>query len=79
VFFVALFPQFVPDGADVLAATLLMAAIVVVFDFAWYGVLALVVARALVAYDRSRLARRIEAVTGAVLGGLGLRVALEPR
>jgi threonine/homoserine/homoserine lactone efflux protein len=79
VFFVALFPQFVPAGAPVLPATLLMATTIVVFDLAWYSSLALVVARARRAYDRSRLARRIEALTGAVLVGLGIRVALEPR
>jgi threonine/homoserine/homoserine lactone efflux protein len=79
VFFVALFPQFVPSGAPVLPATLLMAATIVVLDFAWYGALAVAVTRARRAYDRSRLARRIEALTGAVLVGLGIRVALEPR
>jgi threonine/homoserine/homoserine lactone efflux protein len=79
VFFVALFPQFVPDGAPVFPATLLMAALLVAFDFAWYIALALLVTRARQAYDRSRLARRIEAVTGAALVGLGVRVALEPR
>ncbi len=79
VFFVALFPQFVPDGTSVVAATLVMATTLVVLDFIWYVALALVVARAKRAYDRSRLARRIEAVTGAVLIGLGIRVALEPR
>jgi threonine/homoserine/homoserine lactone efflux protein len=79
VFFVALFPQFVPSGAPVLPATLLMAATIVVLDFAWYGALTVAVTRAKRAYDRSRLARRIEALTGAVLVGLGIRVALEPR
>jgi RhtB (resistance to homoserine/threonine) family protein len=79
VFFVALFPQFVPSGTPVLPATLLMATTIVVLDFAWYGALTVAVTRAKRAYDRSRLARRIEAVTGAVLVGLGIRVALEPR
>jgi threonine/homoserine/homoserine lactone efflux protein len=79
VFFVALFPQFVPEGAAVLPATLLMAVLLVVFDFAWYTVVAFAVTGARRAYDRSRLARRIEALTGAVLVGLGIRVALEPR
>jgi RhtB (resistance to homoserine/threonine) family protein len=79
VFFVALFPQFVPAGTPVLPATLLMATTIVVLDFAWYGTLAVAVTRAKRAYERSRLARRIEALTGAVLIGLGIRVALEPR
>jgi threonine/homoserine/homoserine lactone efflux protein len=79
VFYVALFPQFIPAGAPVLPATLLMTATIVVLDFAWYGVLAAAVARAKRAYDGSRLARRVEALTGALLVGLGIRVALEPR
>jgi threonine/homoserine/homoserine lactone efflux protein len=79
VFYVALFPQFIPAGAPILPATLLMTATIVVLDFVWYGVLAAAVARAKRAYDGSRLARRVEAVTGAILVGLGVRVALEPR
>lgn len=47
--------------------------------FVWYLGLCLLVTRAKRAYERSRLARRIEAITGAVLIGLGIRVALEPR
>ncbi len=35
VFFVALFPQFVPDGAPVLPLTVAMGLLVVVLDFAW--------------------------------------------
>ena len=46
VVFVALFPQFVPAGADVLTTTLLRAITIVVLDVAWYGALAAAVARA---------------------------------
>jgi len=79
VFYVALFPQFIPAGAPILPATLVMTATIVVLDFVWYGALATAVARAKRAYDGSRLARRVEAMTGAILVGLGVRVALEPR
>jgi threonine/homoserine/homoserine lactone efflux protein len=79
VFFVALFPQFVPDGSSVLPAALGMAALVVAFDLVWFSALALVVDRAKRAFVGSRLARRIERVMGAVLIGLGIRVALEQR
>jgi threonine/homoserine/homoserine lactone efflux protein len=78
VFFVALFPQFVGARATVLPTTLLMAGLIVAFDFAWYTALAVVVSRARRSYDGSRLARRVEQLTGTVLIGLGLRVALEP-
>jgi threonine/homoserine/homoserine lactone efflux protein len=79
VFFVALFPQFVPARASVLPATLLMATLVVVFDLVWYSTLALAVSRAKDALLRTSAARRIEQVMGAVLIGLGVRVALERR
>jgi threonine/homoserine/homoserine lactone efflux protein len=77
VFFVALFPQFVPEGSNVLAATLLMGLLVVTFDLLWYGSVAFGVARAKRAFVGSRLARRIEQITGTVLIGLGLRMAVE--
>jgi threonine/homoserine/homoserine lactone efflux protein len=79
VFFVALFPQFVDDRAAVLQTTLLMAALIVVFDFAWYSGLAVLVSRAKREVVRTRVARWIERTTGAVLIALGARVALEQR
>jgi threonine/homoserine/homoserine lactone efflux protein len=77
VFFVALFPQFVDPGASVLPTTLLMATLIVVFDFVWYTALAVTVSRAKSGLMRSRVGRWMERVTGSVLVGLGLRVALE--
>jgi RhtB (resistance to homoserine/threonine) family protein len=78
-FFVALFPQFVGDRGSVLPATLTMAALIVLFDVLWYGSVAIAVSRAKQAFVRTRLAAWIERVTGAVLIGLGVRVALESR
>jgi threonine/homoserine/homoserine lactone efflux protein len=79
VFFIALFPQFVPDGDAVLPTTLAMAVLLIAVDLVYFSLLALVVARAHHAVVSSRLARRIERVTGAVMVALGVRVALEPR
>jgi threonine/homoserine/homoserine lactone efflux protein len=79
VFFVALFPQFVGDRGAVLPTTLLMAALIVCFDFAWYTTVVVLVSRARHAYAGSRLARTLERVTGAALIALGARVALEHR
>jgi threonine/homoserine/homoserine lactone efflux protein len=79
VFFIALFPQFVSPGDSVLPTTLLMAGLIAVFDLAWYGGLAVLASRARTGYESSRLARRVERTTGAVLIALGARVALEPR
>ena len=54
-----------------------MAALIVAFDLVWYTTLAVAVSRAKQAVVRTRVARWMERVTGAVLLGLGVRVALE--
>ena len=79
VFFVALFPQFVPAGAPVLPSALLMAAMVVAFDLVWYSTLAYLVARARRAFVEGPWLARVERFTGAVLVGLGVRLAFEQR
>jgi threonine/homoserine/homoserine lactone efflux protein len=79
VFFVALFPQFVADGAPVLPPALAMAGLIVLLDLAWYSTLAVLVDRSRRAFMRSSLMRRLEQLMGAVLIGLGVRVALEQR
>ena len=79
VFFAALFPQFVPDRASVLVSALLMAAMIVAFDLVWYSTLAYLVARARRAFVEGPWLARAERFTGAVLVGLGVRLALERR
>ena len=78
VFFVALFPQFVPDGAPVLPLTIAMGVLVVLVDLVWYSLLALLVTRAHRA-AKAVFARRLERASGAVLVALGARLALEHR
>jgi threonine/homoserine/homoserine lactone efflux protein len=75
--FVALFPQFVGDRGSVLPTTMAMAALIVAFDVVWYTTLAVAVSHAKQAVMRTRVVRWMERVTGAVLLGLGVRVALE--
>jgi threonine/homoserine/homoserine lactone efflux protein len=79
VFYVALFPQFLPAGAPVLPSAMLMAATIVAFDLVWYSVLAYGVTRARRAFLEGPWAGRVERLTGAVLVGLGVRLALERR
>jgi threonine/homoserine/homoserine lactone efflux protein len=78
-FFVALFPQFIPRGAPVLPSALAMGVVIVAVDLVWYSTLALLVARARKAFIDGGWGRRIERLTGAVLIGLGVRLALERR
>jgi threonine/homoserine/homoserine lactone efflux protein len=79
VFFIAVLPQFVPRGSGVLPAALAMAILIVAFDLLWFSFLAVVVERTRRGVADSRLARRLEQTMGAVLIGLGVRVALEHR
>ena len=79
VFFVALFPQFIARGAPMLPSALAMAGVIVAVDLVWYSTLALLVARARNAFVAGGWARRVERLTGAVLIGLGIRLALERR
>ena len=79
VFFLALFPQFVPDGAPVLPATLLMAGIIVAMDLVWFTVLAVIVSRLKRTIVERGWARRMEAASGGVLMALGVRLAFVSR
>lgn len=78
VFFVALFPQFVSPGSPVLPYALAMAVVIVTLDIAWFSLLAIAVDRAR-AVLTPRIQRGFERSTGAVMVGLGLRLAAEVR
>jgi threonine/homoserine/homoserine lactone efflux protein len=69
VFYLALLPQFVPEGTAVLPATLLLAGIQISLACAWYFVLASAVGRAREVFVRRRA--QIQAATGALLIGFG--------
>jgi threonine/homoserine/homoserine lactone efflux protein len=79
VFFVGLFPQFVPSGAPVLPVAVAMALIIVALDLVWYSTLAWLVTRAKRAFVEGPWMRRTERLTGSVLVALGARLALERR
>jgi threonine/homoserine/homoserine lactone efflux protein len=63
----------------VLPATLAMVGVIVAFDLVWYSAVAALVARAKRRFIEGGWARRFERLTGAVLVGLGVRLALERR
>ena len=79
VFYIAVFPQFIPRGAPVLPSALAMAAMIVCLDMIWFSALAVLVSRARRVFVEGAWQRRAERLTGAVLIGLGIRVALERR
>ena len=79
VFVLALYTQFVPPGARVLQTVLLLATLQVVVETVLYLGLAAAVGRAGSWFRRSRVRRSLDAVSGTVLVGLGLRVAVTAR
>jgi threonine/homoserine/homoserine lactone efflux protein len=78
VFFVALFPQFVEPDAAVLPYALAMAGIIVALDIAWFSLLAFAVDRA-GQILKPKAQAVLERFTGAVMVGLGVRLATESR
>lgn len=78
-FMVAFYPQFVPEGRPLLATTALLAVAQVLIETAFYLTLAAAVGRAGSWFRRPRIRRRLEAVSGTVLVGLGLRLATTTR
>jgi threonine/homoserine/homoserine lactone efflux protein len=76
VFMIAFYPQFVPADGSVFTTTALLGLLQITVETALYLGLAAGVARAGAWFRRPRIRRRLEAVSGTVLVGLGLRVAL---
>ena len=79
VFMIAFYPQFVPSDQPLFATTALLALLQVSIELCFYFTLAAFVARAGTWFRRSTVRRRLEAVSGTVLVGLGLRVAVSSR
>jgi threonine/homoserine/homoserine lactone efflux protein len=79
VFMIAFYPQFVPADGPVFATTALLGLLQITVETALYLGLAAGVARAGAWFRRPRIRRRLEVVSGGVLVGLGLRVAVASR
>lgn len=79
VFMFAFYPQFVPHTGPVLLRTAGLALIQVAVETCLYCGLAAAVGRASRWFRRPAVRRRLEAVSGTVLVGLGLRVAVSAR
>ena len=75
VFMIAFYPQFVPVDGPVFATTAVLGLLQITLETVLYLGLAAGVARAGSWFRRPRIRRRLEAVSGTVLVGLGLRVA----
>jgi threonine/homoserine/homoserine lactone efflux protein len=76
VFYSTVMPGFIPHGAPVLTWSLAFAAIHAALGVAWLSGYALVLHRARGVLARPRMRQAVDRITGAVLVGLGLRLAL---
>lgn len=79
VFYLALLPQFIEPGDPVLAKSLLLAAIHFAEGILWLGGVAWLVDRSRIFFMKPLLRRWLDAVCGAFLIALGIRLALEHR
>jgi len=79
VFFTGLLPQFVSSRQPVLEPFLLLGGVFVLMTVVWLSGYALVAVRASALLGRPRVRAALDRVTGVVLVGLGVRLALERR
>jgi threonine/homoserine/homoserine lactone efflux protein len=76
IFMVAFFPQFVPAESNVLLTTLLLGLLQVVVDGGWFLMIAFFADVAGQVVAKATFRRWLERVTGTVLIGLGVRMAI---
>jgi threonine/homoserine/homoserine lactone efflux protein len=79
VFMFAFYPQFVPADRPLLQTTALLALLQVAVEICLYLSFALAVGRATTWFRRRSIRRRVEAASGTVLIGLGVRMAVTER
>jgi threonine/homoserine/homoserine lactone efflux protein len=79
IFYLAFLPQFVRPGDPALSRSVLLAAIHVGLGLLWLSLVSLALGWLRGVVTAGRLRQRLEAITGVVLVGLGLRLALERR
>ena len=79
VFYLTFLPQFIDPSGNVLAQSLLFAVAHSVMGILWLSLYAYVLARLSAFFARAGVRQWLERVTGAVLIGLGVRLAFERR
>jgi threonine/homoserine/homoserine lactone efflux protein len=79
VFYLTLLPQFIRPGDPVLARSLLLAGVHVVIGLVWLTAYTYFLGRLSSLLNRTRFRQALEGITGAVLIGLGARLAWDRR
>ncbi len=77
VFYLALLPQFVAPTDPVLPKSLMLASIHVVLGLVWLPLVVLFVGKMARVLSQARLRRNLEMLSGLIMIGLGLRLALD--
>lgn len=77
-FCIATIPQFMPAGASPLLAGILLAGVHCLLAMAWFTLLIFGTGYASRWLKGARTIRIIDSITGTVMVGFGLRLALEP-
>ena len=76
-FYTTFLPQFIGPGDPILMLSLAMASVHILLGLAWLSAYAWLLDRAVEAFRGSRVRRALDALTGAVLVALGIRVAAD--
>jgi threonine/homoserine/homoserine lactone efflux protein len=76
-FYTTFLPQFIGPGDPVLMLSLAMASVHILLGLVWLSAYAWLLDRAVEAFRGSRVRRALDALTGAVLVALGIRVAAD--
>ena len=79
VFYSTFLPQFIAPGDPVLLMSLALAGVHILMGLVWLSLYAWALDRAAARFRGSRVRRTLDALTGTVLVGLGLRLAAERR
>ena len=79
IFLVSFLPVFIPRGVSVASAAMILGSVYVTEGIVWLGAIALLGDRLNVLLSRASVRRRMEQLTGLVMIGFGVRLALERR
>jgi threonine/homoserine/homoserine lactone efflux protein len=79
IFYMAFLPQFISAGDPVFAKSALLAGIHALQGIVWLSLITLALSRARAFIGQPMIQRRLEAASGGVLLGLGLKLATDRR
>lgn len=79
VFFVSFLPVFIPRGVPVAATSLVLGAVFLAEGVIWLATIVVLGDRLNSVFTRPAVRRRLERITGVVMVGFGVRLAVERR